>query len=369
MKGRQMRAKTSRMRRRAFTLIELLVVISIISLLLSLLLPAMSGARRTGQRVACLATLKNIGQGASLYAQDNDDAILGGPGTSGCQLLKGDGSHMDPAKGNLVQRWDFMGPLAQQWGLSIQQSSGRIPSIVDRFNAMRENPAFVCKSNGFLATHFSGIDAKTGRMISYNTVRWQLFIVAENAIEAGFPYDASGTSWYRRSTMFADTKLPDNWRPSATRIGVASSKVFCSDGARYCGGQAPPDYDLSPHAGWGGAFSDAGGHLVAGPDTGYPAHSLDRNGAPGNRVAPAGKFDGRQLAFRHSTGAPPDGAAGDAFKLNLVFHDGHAESQGDLTASNPHQWLPKDTRVEDISQHWKDTVQHFGLTAPYKAGP
>jgi len=358
---------------RGFTLIELLVVISIIALLVSLLLPALSGARRTGQRVACLAGLKNIGAGAAAYSTDNDDAILGGPATSGLGLVRPDGSTFAAGTGHLVQRWDFMGPLAQQWGLPIPEANGTNPSVVQRFRAMRGDPAFLCKSNNFLATHFQGANAGTGRLISYNTVRWQLFVSAGSAASAGFKGDPSGLTWYPDGTQsaqpFPDTKLPVGYGPRVNRLGSPANKVFCHDGARYCGGDLSPDYDLTLNASWGGAFSDAGGHLTAGPSTTYPAHSLDRNWAPGNAVAPLGKIDGRQYAFRHSTGAPPDGAAANAFKLNLVYHDGHAETQGDLTASNPNQWLPKDTTIGDLTNIWKDTVQQFGMTDPYIVGP
>ncbi|MCL4221219.1 MAG: prepilin-type N-terminal cleavage/methylation domain-containing protein [Phycisphaerales bacterium] len=56
---------------RAFTLIELLVVIAIIALLISILLPALRGARETAQSVMCSHHMKQITLAGILYAQDN----------------------------------------------------------------------------------------------------------------------------------------------------------------------------------------------------------------------------------------------------------------------------------------------------------
>lgn len=62
---------------RAFTLIELLVVISIISLLISILLPALSKARQTAKAMGCLNQIRSIGTAVHLYANDNDDFVPG----------------------------------------------------------------------------------------------------------------------------------------------------------------------------------------------------------------------------------------------------------------------------------------------------
>jgi len=57
----------------AFTLIELLVVISIIALLVSILMPALSKAREQARYVTCKTHLHQYGIAAQIMLMDNDD--------------------------------------------------------------------------------------------------------------------------------------------------------------------------------------------------------------------------------------------------------------------------------------------------------
>jgi type II secretory pathway pseudopilin PulG len=69
-----------RQRRRVegFTIVEILVVIGVLGLLMGLLLPALSGAQRRGQKLKELNALRQVGHAWSLYANASADRAVPG---------------------------------------------------------------------------------------------------------------------------------------------------------------------------------------------------------------------------------------------------------------------------------------------------
>ncbi|NOG53844.1 MAG: DUF1559 domain-containing protein [Planctomycetes bacterium] len=73
----------TRARNHAFTLIELLVVISIIALLIGILLPALTRARRSARTNGCLSNLRQLGIGLAMYLDDSNDHMPFGESFNG----------------------------------------------------------------------------------------------------------------------------------------------------------------------------------------------------------------------------------------------------------------------------------------------
>lgn len=106
-----------------FSLIELLVVISLVSLLIALLLPALGKARETSRQTVCAANLKQIYIGVALYIEDYGSML--GP-TQDNPTYPSVEAFSSSCKSNLMQwngGWDLSKPRWDTaWALLMNET-------------------------------------------------------------------------------------------------------------------------------------------------------------------------------------------------------------------------------------------------------
>ncbi len=111
-----------------FTLIELLVVMAIIGLLLAILLPALSTARRTGLGSVCTANLRTLGQGLTMYSTEHADQLVPG------RLPKLDADHW---RALVLGGWKYRPTFLAMMGTNVNLPAFDEPmasqGLVDRF--------------------------------------------------------------------------------------------------------------------------------------------------------------------------------------------------------------------------------------------
>jgi prepilin-type N-terminal cleavage/methylation domain-containing protein len=353
-------AAINRNHRGGFTLIELLVVIAVIALLISILLPALAGARNEARKLVSLINLKQMATGAVSYATEYKDTILGSPTTSGLDTLSAGiyngRPKTTPARFNgvAVQSWDWMGPMAEhlgyEAGIDVRAEAATVgdntAARVRRMEWYRTFKGFndPAASNILADGWPTGSALPVGRMISYNMSTG--FVANESASPIG-----TGN----RVSSGIDRK---GYQPSLTRVGSAHLKVAFFEGHRFMdpGTQRPSlDFRLTG-ADFGGSFSDLGGWW-------FQSKGINRECAPGEArfaaFAAGQGFDNRVFAFRHGPKKLNTDRSGKAVIGNMAFFDGSGRSFSDEEATNPDFWFPTGTIITNNAEFYNAAKTRF----------
>ncbi len=226
----------SRRGQRAFTLVELLVVIGIISVLISVLLPALAASRRAARTIQCAANLRTILQAMTMYVSENRGFIPGSPDTSSLFLYSP--GYKDTICPTVCQIWDWQSPIASELGINFDQG-GSNAHLITRFTTLTSQQVFTCPENEYIAPqyrdpNFSDNGAAVNNapvipMISYFTAGafLQVASITNPAGTANLPQAGAQLCLTKVYTS------PVGYSPKITSIGETSEKIYIADGARY----------------------------------------------------------------------------------------------------------------------------------------
>lgn len=195
----------------AFTLIELLVVISIIVLLISILLPALSKARKSVEQLTCLSNQRQVVTAIFTYAGDHggylpyrpDQRYWDSPGTLAVALVGDPGSSSFPIQGYFPH--DGQGFLSTEVMQCPADPNKWGPASYPRSYLYRQSHNGLPVSNGGQQIRLGASKGKDPSGLSYeSTLRWLTLDTAHaNPATLQVP-----TTWQK--TTIAGPPSPDN---------------------------------------------------------------------------------------------------------------------------------------------------------------
>ncbi len=238
-----------------FTLIELLVVIGIIFILIGILLPAIYIAKKKSKGTLCLANMKQISTGFTMYADDYAGTMVAGRMPGGVYDV-GNGQKFRPRWfaqiGISAKFYAFSNPDPAAAGDNTQRVDNKVficPQSDPVTTLDRDNGRNYSYGYNFQFLGNSRLNSTTGKYISWprkisslrnldSTVVFAdcLGTAAGKAASARQPYDGV----LQAGTANGDSKIGNHaWALDPPRL-VAGSSDYCNDSSRNAASRSAP---------------------------------------------------------------------------------------------------------------------------------
>jgi prepilin-type N-terminal cleavage/methylation domain-containing protein/prepilin-type processing-associated H-X9-DG protein len=292
-----------------FTLVELLIVIGVIGVLIALLLPALAGARKDANQIACAANLRSIAQGLGIYENDNNGLIPSSYSYSGQTITAGTET--------------YTASINVHWS-SFLYNTASIP-----------NNAFLCpelEQGGLPPTNTQPQNLQPGQVVETpGAIDDQAPHVAYTLNEAlsprnkfvlGFQGAVRVYQFVHASSIpnSSGTILATEWAQTAARFsaGAGSSNFYC--------------YSHRPVHGFVGLDGTLDMYLLS-PSVGYRrVTAADLDPDPASATTSSTRLDWVGHNHGHRGGYPDQG------RTNFLYLDGHVECKTIYETLTPFQW-------------------------------